>query len=200
LTPEQRDYVLHIEKMTGRLEMLVNDLLDYARMDAGTFRLELQQADLAEKVKEAADSFRPQAAYRQLALKVSVPDEPVVITMDPVRIEQVLNNFLSNAIKFSNQGGMVEVRLRQAGENWRCEVEDTGEGIAPEDIAKLFQRFSQLPGGRHRGGTGLGLSISKGIVEAHGGRIGVDSKPGKGSTFWFTLPLDPHPENRAEQK
>jgi signal transduction histidine kinase len=189
LTPEQQDFVRQIATGTNRLEMLANDLLDYARMDAGTFRLALEEADLGEKIQAVVASFRPQAAYRRLDLRVSLPDRPLALRMDPVRIEQVLNNLLSNAIKFAREGGWVEVRLRLAGDRVVCEVEDAGEGIAPEDVPKLFQRFSQLEGGKRRGGTGLGLSISKGIVEAHGGQIGVSSNPGKGSTFWFSLPL-----------
>jgi signal transduction histidine kinase len=188
LTEGQRDYVLQIEKSAGRLEMLANDLLDYARMEAGTFRLAREEGDLAAKVREVAESFRPQAAYRQLTLKLSLPDEPVTLSFDPVRIEQVLNNLISNAIKFASQGGVVEVRLRRQADQAVCEVEDSGEGIAEGDIPKLFKRFSQLAGGQKRGGTGLGLSISKAIVEAHGGQIGVRSQVGQGSTFWFSLP------------
>ncbi|MNS48226.1 Alginate biosynthesis sensor protein KinB [compost metagenome] len=188
LTDGQRDYVQQIEKSASRLELLANDLLDYARMDAGTFRLERQEGDLAAKVREIAESFQPQASYRELTMRVLVPEAPVRLLMDSGRIDQVLNNLLSNAIKFASHGGLVEVRLREEGHQVVCEVEDSGEGIAPDDVPKLFQRFSQLESGKARGGTGLGLSISKGIIEAHGGQIGVTSRPGQGSTFWFTLP------------
>jgi PAS domain S-box-containing protein len=189
LSQQQLDFVQQINKSAVRLELLANDMLDVARIDAGTFRMELQEADLAATIREVAASFRPQAAFRELQLSISVPETPLGVSMDPLRIEQVLNNLISNAVKFAAHGGRVEVRLRQQGDRLRCEVEDTGAGIAPEDVAKLFQRFSQLKSGIKAGGTGLGLSISKAIVEAHGGRIGVESTPGVGSTFWFTLPL-----------
>jgi PAS domain S-box-containing protein len=189
LTDEQRDFVTQIEKSALRLELLANDLLDFARMEAGTFRLALQEADLAAQMRDVALSFVPQATYRRIELMVDVPAAPVMVRMDAVRIEQVLNNLLSNAIKFATEGGRIEVRLRIEGDAVRCEVSDTGEGIAEEDIPKLFQRFGQLKGGKAKGGTGLGLSISKAIVEAHGGRIGVNSVVGQGSTFWFTLPV-----------
>ncbi len=189
LNKQQLGFVKQIDKSAVRLELLANDLVDYARMDAGTFRMALRESDLAAKIREVAATFRPQATYRQLTLTISVPDTPVMLTMDPMRIEQVLNNLVGNAIKFAAQGGRVEVRLRQEGDRLLCEVEDTGAGIAPEDIPKLFQRFSQLKSGIKAGGTGLGLSISKAIVEAHGGQIGVYSTLGAGSTFWFSLPL-----------
>ncbi|MNX98191.1 Alkaline phosphatase synthesis sensor protein PhoR [compost metagenome] len=95
---------------------------------------------------------------------------------------------MGNAIKFSPAGGAITVRLARAADGVRCEVEDAGIGIAPEDVPKLFQRFSQLEAGRRKGGTGLGLSICKAFVEAHGGTIGVRSAPDQGSVFWFVLP------------
>ncbi|MNL54970.1 Sensor protein SrrB [compost metagenome] len=104
----------------------------------------------------------------------------------------MLTNLLNNAIKFTPAGGWIRVQACDEGEAVRCEVKDSGPGIAPEDLAKLFQRFSQLPLGMHKGGTGLGLSISKSIIEAHGGAIGATSEKGVGSTFWFTLDKDPH--------
>lgn len=114
----------------------------------------------------------------------------MMVRMDPQRMEQVLSNLIGNALKFTPEGGRIVVRARVEEDHLLCEVEDTGEGIDPEDIPKLFRRFSQLASGTDkRGGTGLGLSISKAIVEAHHGQIGVRSQPGRGSTFWFTLPL-----------
>ncbi|HEX6843856.1 MAG TPA: ATP-binding protein, partial [Actinomycetota bacterium] len=107
------------------------------------------------------------------------------------RIAQVLTNLLSNAIKFSPQGGSIEIDAETAGDVVRVGVHDHGEGIAAQDVPKLFRKFSQLDSGSTRkvGGTGLGLVICKGIVEQHGGKIWVESTPGLGSTFYFTLPL-----------
>jgi histidine kinase len=110
---------------------------------------------------------------------------------DPLRIEQVLNNLVGNAIKFTPDGGEVVVRASVEDGMLRCEVSDTGIGIAKEDTPKLFQRFTQLDmsNTRSASGAGLGLSIVKAIVDAHGGQVGVASEPGCGATFWFTLPL-----------
>ncbi|MNT64702.1 Alkaline phosphatase synthesis sensor protein PhoR [compost metagenome] len=112
--------------------------------------------------------------------------------MDGQRVGQVIINFVSNAIKFTPPGGRIDVRLFTERDVLRCEVEDTGEGIADDELPKLFKRFSQLKAGIAKGkGTGLGLAISKALVEAHGGTIGIRSQLGAGSTFWFTLPLNP---------
>lgn len=190
LTPDQLEFVLQIERGSKRLETLVDDLLDFARIEAGTFRLRPEEADLASLVHTVVDSLRPQAEAAHLALKATTAEAPLPVCMDPARIEQVLMNLVQNAIKFTPAGGSIEVRARRAGPDLVCEVADTGEGIAPADLPKLFQRFSQLKVGQAKGGTGLGLSISKSIVEAHGGSIGVRSELGHGSTFWFTLPLE----------
>ncbi len=194
LSALQREFVDQLEHGARRLEFLVNDLLDFARLEAGTFRLRLEDEDLADKIRQAADSFRPQLEEGRLHMETQLPAEPLMATMDGQRIGQVLTNLIGNALKFTAPEGMIRIRAWQADDHLRCEIEDTGEGIASEDIPKLFQRFSQLEAGIRKGkGTGLGLSISKAIVEAHGGKIGVWSELGKGSTFWFTLPLRPAP-------
>jgi PAS domain S-box-containing protein len=191
LTETQREYIMQIVKSGLRLEHLVDDLLDFARLEAGTFTLTVEPAGLTATIAEILDSFRPQAQSARLSLEAELPDQPIALPMDKARIERVLSNLINNAIKFTPEGGRIVVRAREEGGWVRCEVADTGIGIAPEDMPKLFQRFVQLEPGRPKGGTGLGLSISKAIVEAHGGRIGAESRPGNGSTFWFMLPLQP---------
>jgi two-component system phosphate regulon sensor histidine kinase PhoR len=127
--------------------------------------------------------------------------------MDAQRIGQVLINLIGNALKFTPPGGRIVVSARHEGDPakgeprvLRCEVADTGIGIAAADIPKLFQRFSQLESGVKQGkGAGLGLSISKALIEAHGGQIGVESALNRGSTFWFTLPLDAEPEDASQE-
>lgn len=192
LTQQQHVFVLEIERGANRLEHLIDDLLDFARIEAKTFKLLIQDADFSAKVREVVDSLRPLALKGKLQLEVVLPDEPLVVSMDPHRIGQVLSNMIGNAIKFTPPGGQIQVRAALTGDSIRCEVEDTGEGIAPEDVPRLFERFTQLPGGIKKGsGAGMGLNICKVLVEAHGGCIGASSQLGKGSLFWFTLPLVP---------
>lgn len=189
LTPRQIDFVTQIQRNSRRLMRLLDDLLDFARMDAGIFALKLSDSDLGATVTSMVESFRPQAEAAKLQLTASVPEAPLMAHMDPERIDRVLANLISNAMKFTPPGGSILVRAEPAGDFVRCEVVDTGIGIAAEEIPRLFQRFSQLTAGSKIGGTGLGLNISKALVEAHGGAIGVHSVAGKGSTFWFTVPV-----------
>jgi signal transduction histidine kinase len=189
LSAQQADYVHQIDRAARRLESLVDDLLDYARIEAGVFTLRCERADLVARVREVAESFLPQVREAKVALELDLPTEPVLLEMDAVRVGQVLTNLLANALKFTPPGGRIALAVRREDGHVRCEVADTGPGIAEADLSRLFKRFSQLDEGvRRRAGTGLGLSISKALVEAHGGQIGVVSTPGQGSTFWFTLP------------
>lgn len=191
LNEAQSQYLKQIVEGALRQEQVVNDLLDYARSEAGTFQLRWMELDFRAKLLEIVDSLQPQAQRARVSLELVPMAQPLMITGDPQRIGQVLTNLISNAIKFSEPQAAVLIRAGWDGEDLRCEIQDFGPGIAAEDIPKLFQLFSQLEGGRRRGGTGLGLAISRTIVEAHGGKIGVRSEMGQGSTFWFTLPRVP---------
>lgn len=188
LTPAQREFVEQIQSGAARMERLVNDFLDFARMEAGTFELHPAEEDFRERVQRVVESLRPLARAKRTTVTLHLPETPQVVRMDGQRIGQVLTNLLHNGIKFTPEGGRVEVRVRQEGDRVLCEVADNGIGIAKNQIPSLFKRFSQLEAGKQQGGTGLGLSIAKAIVEAHGGEIGVRSEVGKGSTFWFSLP------------
>jgi signal transduction histidine kinase len=190
LSPEQHAFVAQLMRGAIRLEHLVDDLLDFARLDAGTFKLRCETSDLAERLYEVAASLRPQVEEARLQLVVEPPAGPLVAEMDEGRVERVLFNLLHNAIKFTPAGGTIRVRAWRRGGQLRCEVQDSGPGISSPDQARLFQRFSQLQSGSEKGGTGLGLSICRAIIDAHGGAIGVSSQPGHGATFWFTLPAD----------
>jgi PAS domain S-box-containing protein len=189
LTADQAQFVGQIALATRRLIFMVDDLLDAARQEAGTFRLSLAPADLDGQILEVTQSLRPQLEAAGLRLSLSLTDPPLCARMDAHRITQVLSNLLTNAIKFSPEGQTVSVRACRAGDLVRCEIADRGPGLAEADQAKLFERFAQLEAGKRRGGTGLGLYIARQIVEAHGGAIGVESAPGEGATFWFTLPV-----------
>ncbi|MBO9542612.1 HAMP domain-containing protein [bacterium] len=195
LTPEQRAFVTQIQAGVTRLARLVDDLLDFARIEAGTFKLFIQEANLSQLVSETLSSLVPQAKDADLLLEAALPKAPVVLMMDAKRVGQVLLNLLGNAIKFTPAGGRITVAVLPEPEEVRVEVQDTGIGIAPEAQQQLFEKFYQVEstGARGRSGVGLGLSISKALVEAHGGRIGVVSAPGKGSCFWFTIPRSLRP-------
>jgi signal transduction histidine kinase len=190
LPPEQLNFVGEILQGAARLERLVDDLLDFARLESGAFKLVLAEGDLVAKVRAIAHASKPQAAERAITLTLNVPEAAVPLQMDAGRIEQVLNNLVGNALKFTPPGGRVTVTVRPGADAVRVEVADTGDGIAPGHLPHLFDRFYQVDNTSTRqvGGTGLGLAISKALVEAHGGHIGVESTPGAGSTFWFSLP------------
>ncbi|MNL44046.1 Alkaline phosphatase synthesis sensor protein PhoR [compost metagenome] len=173
----------------------MDDLLDFARLEAGTFKLFIQEGDLGQLVNETLASLVPQAKGAGLSLEAALPDAHVLLMMDAKRVSQVLLNLLGNAIKFTPSGGRITVTVTPGSDEVRVEVRDTGIGIAPGAQQHLFERFYQVDptGVRASAGVGLGLSISKALVEAHGGRIGVTSSPGRGSCFWFTIPRSLHP-------
>ncbi len=192
LTAKEREFLLVIKKQGRFMLDLINDLLDVTRIESGHLDLRLQARDWVEFVRRNADLNGALAARRGVAIEVDVAGpEPWVIPFDPNRMEQVLNNLLGNAVKFSPAGSRIVVGVRPDGEFVRVSVVDRGPGIPTEELPALFKPFyrgsTPLPPGER--GTGLGLPIARRIVEAHGGKIGVESQPGHGSTFWFTLPV-----------
>jgi len=191
LSPEQHLYLSKILQGSEMLLALIDDLLDMSRIEAGKFTLTPIPMHFPEVCQDVVSTLTPLAWQKGLTLVVHVPEPLPTLEADPQRVGQVLTNLVNNAIKFTPVGGRITLRAETAGQELRCEVQDTGIGIAPEDIPKLFQRFTQvdMSSTRQIGGTGLGLSIAKALVEAHGGSIGVRSERDQGSTFWFTLPL-----------
>lgn len=189
LTPSQMGYVTQIQEGGKRLARIIDDMLDFARLEAGSFRLSIEEADLREVIQHELESMRPQADDAGVALDARFPALPCPIAMDPRRVGQVLLNLVGNAIKFTPSGGTVQVSLSEEADGFRVEVRDTGIGIAKEHQPRLFEKFFQVDAShtREHGGTGLGLAISKALVEQHGGTIGVVSEARQGSTFWFTL-------------
>jgi PAS domain S-box-containing protein len=196
LTPEQRDFAGTIRVSGEALLSLVNDVLDYSRIEAGKVAIQSTSFDLRALIDEALEILGAPARAKHLSLDRSVDHAlPTAVIGDPDRVRQVLLNLLGNAIKFTDRGGVV-LRVRREREHVdpigvRFEVVDTGVGIPLDAIPTLFERFTQVDDSstRRHGGAGLGLAISRHLVELMGGRIGVISIPGSGSTFWFTLRL-----------
>ncbi|MDB5101129.1 MAG: sensory transduction histidine kinase, partial [Cyanobacteria bacterium RYN_339] len=187
----QRQAVRRILDGADTMLRLVDDLLEMSRIQAGKFVPSPQPMRLAEVVDDVVDALGVLAARKGLALTREASRGLPEVYADRQRVEQILVNLVGNAIKFTAEGGAIAVRTRQQGACLRCEVVDTGVGIDRKDQARLFVPFSQvdMSATRPAGGTGLGLSIAKALVEGQGGRIGLESEPGRGSTFWFTLPL-----------
>jgi signal transduction histidine kinase/CheY-like chemotaxis protein len=185
-----------VHRNASHLQTLVNDVLDLARIEAAQMALLPQETDPAALVEEAVNTARSLVEARGLAMRVEIEPDLPQLWVDPARIRQVLFNLLNNAARFTERGSVtVSVRSLDQGEEQGRKVTfavaDTGVGIAPEEIPRIFEEFHQIDGTtrRRHGGAGLGLAISRQFVEMHGGRIWVDSQMGQGSTFYFSLPI-----------
>ena len=197
MNDKQEQYIGIIQSSGRHLLSLINDILDLSKIEAGRMELELTSFDVEMAVDNTVTLVRDRAARHDLTLAVEVePDLPPVVG-DERKIKQILLNFLSNAVKFTPDGGRIGVRAGRVEGGVEIAVSDTGVGIAPEDQAAIFEEFRQVGTDyvRKREGTGLGLALTKRFVELHGGQIRVESEVGKGSTFTFTLPERPWPES-----
>jgi signal transduction histidine kinase len=186
----------NVQAIIGRMDRMLSNLLDLARVNAGKLSVVTRSGDAAEVVREAVDAFRPLAEEKHLTLRLCETAGPFDARLDHDRIFQVLSNLLSNAIKFSSPGGKVFVSLSTIDHFVRVAVRDFGPGIDEADFERIFECYGQLDGSDATG-LGLGLFISKSIVQAHGGQIWAESKLGAGSTFFFTVP-EIHGALRAE--
>jgi len=182
-----------LEHSQDRLGRLVDDLLDESRIQSGRLEFQVAPTDLAAVVRAAVEEQRLLAGNRCISLALPDDGRPVVVCADVGRIEQVLTNYLSNALKYSPPDRPVAAGLQAGGETARVWVRDQGVGVPVADQASIWERFHRAAGVTVQSGSGIGLGIglhiSKTIIEAHGGQVGVESTPGQGSTFWFTLPL-----------
>jgi PAS domain S-box-containing protein len=190
MTDAQHGHLGKILDGSDRLLALINDLLDMSRIQAGKFAITPSETAVARVCEGAVEALQPLAAQQGVTLSLEAADGLPAVSADPQRLEQVVTNMISNAIKFTPGGGTVKVAVSVQADHLRVEVRDTGMGIAPEHHARIFDAFTQvdMSNTRRSGGAGLGLAIAKSLIEAHQGQIGVESEEGRGSTFWFTVP------------
>jgi signal transduction histidine kinase len=190
LNEKQAEYVADIQSSGQHLLSLINDILDLSKVEAGRMELDVARFDLRQALANTLVLIRERATRRGVQLALEVEDGIGEYRGDERKLKQIMLNLLSNAVKFTPEGGRVSVLARRVDGELRIAVRDTGVGIAPEDQAALFEAFSQVGPDRARRdeGTGLGLALTRRLVELHGGAIRVESEPGKGSCFSFSLP------------
>jgi signal transduction histidine kinase len=208
INENQERFLSMAERNINRLTNILNDLLNLSRIESGRIELNFEQIKLKGLIELMTSSLKPHADAKFIQIDMDVSDQLPTVYGDPEKINQILTNLIGNAIKFTPERGKILITAKLLpkdqeggyGDRVAVSVKDTGVGIPSEHLDVIFEKFHQVEGSLHRsmGGTGLGLAITKGLVGAHQGRIWVESEPGKGSTFTFTLPLsegerrDPH--------
>ena len=187
----QQEFLGIVKENSDRLVELINEMLDISRIESGRVHLRVEPLDIAESIEGAVDTFRAVLTQTGRTIENRVPDNLPLVVADRDRVGQVLINLISNAIKYSPGGGEVSIAAAHSGDLVTVSVSDQGLGVSREDQKRLFTKFYRVDTAMTReiGGTGLGLSICKTIIELLGGEIGCKSKPGQGSTFWFSLPV-----------
>jgi protein-histidine pros-kinase len=203
LNSKQKEYLTDVLNSARHLLQLINDVLDLAKVEAGKMELNPELFSVRQAIEEVCAVIKGIAQKKQIALTMNVSNQLQQVTLDQQKFKQVLYNLLSNAIKFTEPGGSVEISAApRDGDGFRVEVKDTGIGIKPEDVGRLFNEFQQLETGTARRfeGTGLGLSLTKKIVEFQGGSIGIESDYGKGSTFTVVFPRIVETSNGEDRK
>lgn len=183
-----RDEVEAVRAAARQADGLIQDLQDVSRISAGRLRVERRRVPASDILKECADMFEPVMVDAALRFVRRFDDDLPVLLADRHRLQQVLSNLLGNAVRFTPHGGEIVLSATRAEDMLRISVRDSGPGVSPDDVPRLFERYFQAPR-LLRAGSGLGLYIAKGIVEAHGGEIGVESEVGRGAEFWFTVPV-----------
>ena len=180
--------ILLIAKAAEQMDALIRDLLDVSRLDSGKLTIHQEPVDPSALLSGSLQTLRPLVEEKAIELDMQLEDGLPQVLVDVERIQQTISNLVGNAIKFTPAGGKITVRTRSTGEEVVVSVIDTGAGISPEQLPLVFDRYWQSSR-TDREGAGLGLAIAKGIVEGHGGRIWIESKPGQGATASFTLPV-----------
>ncbi len=199
LNEKQRRYVNHISTGGKHLLRLINDILDLSKIEAGRLQLTLETVRVETCFSEACDTLQPLVSKKNHVL-VKHPAQGLSVRADGTRLKQILMNLIGNAVKFTPEGGKIELAARRVGDLVRMEVRDSGPGIPPEEQKRIFEAFYRLTqNAKAAEGSGLGLAITQRLVELHGGQLGLDSQIGAGSCFYFTLPFVQSIEPRAEQ-
>jgi signal transduction histidine kinase len=192
LKPKQKEYLGDVLSSARHLLQLINDVLDLAKVEAGKMELHPETFAVHQAVEEVAAVIKGIANKKHISVGIEIGAELDAVKLDEHKFKQVLYNLLSNAVKFSDDGGQVSIKARRLGtRQFEVQICDTGIGIKAEDVNRLFTEFEQLDSGTARRfeGTGLGLALTKKIIEFQGGRISVESQPGKGSVFSVVLPV-----------
>lgn len=188
--PAARRFLARMQTEVDALTQMSTELLELTRIESGQVPLQLKPIAPTQLLQSAADRMKAQAERAGLDLNAECNPNLPLVPADSSRLEQVLVNLIHNAVKFTPAGGEIRLFAKQDGKYIRFDVSDTGVGIDPDDLPRIFERFYKADRARTKGGgTGLGLSIARHIVEAHGGKIWVESEPEKGSTFYFTIPI-----------
>jgi two-component system phosphate regulon sensor histidine kinase PhoR len=187
--PAARKFVVRMDIEVDNLTQMVTELLELSRIEAGRSNFEFQRCKPCDLINTAINRMALQAQRGGLSLQQECPDNLPTVRADPARISQVFINLIHNAIKFTHNGGHIQLKAWREGNKMNFMVQDDGVGIAEREIPRIFERFYKADRARAGGGTGLGLSISKHIIDAHGGQIWVESEEDAGSKFFFSIPV-----------
>ena len=182
------DFVARIEQDVRRMEALVSELLELSRLESGQVALDVRPLGLKSIAEDTVAAFRERSADLGVSIDIEIPDDLPLVSGESEKIRQVLTNLMDNALKFTPRGGSITLSALPHQRNVTTRVSNTGDGIAPEHLPHLFERFYKVDRSRRDQGTGLGLAIVKHVVLAHGGDVDVESSLGEGATFTFTLP------------
>ncbi len=193
INAEQKEYLGDIHGSGQHLLNMINSILDLSKIEAGKLELQYEEFSIKEAIDEALDTVTGFSRKKGIGIHTHIDKDIPAVTADKVKLKQIMFNLLSNAVKFTPENGRITINVNLTGQSVRIAVSDTGIGIKPEDMDKIFEAFRQVDASyaRRYEGTGLGLTLTKRLVELHGGRIWVKSEYGKGSAFTFTLPLQP---------
>jgi two-component system phosphate regulon sensor histidine kinase PhoR len=196
---DRKEYYLRLQHESRRLDRLVDDLLDFRRMEAGAREYEFGDVDVAALTRDVVDECRPRDTTGRPRLAFAAPDEPVAVRADREALARAVRNLIENALKYAPGTPVVDVRVERRGSSVSIAVADTGPGISPEARGAVFDKFVRVGDRDAVRGTGLGLAMVRHIVRAHGGTVHLDSEVGRGSTFTISLPFDVTSQGRLQE-